>query len=395
MKAKKIKEGIYWVGAIDWDVRDFHGYKTSKGTSYNAYLIIDEKIVLVDTVKTTHTAEMLERIKSIIDPKDIDMVISNHVEMDHSGSLPDILKIAPKATLITSPNGEKGLKEHYDTSSWKIQTIQSEESINVGKKNISFLLAPMLHWPDSMFCYIPEEKLLLPNDAFGQHFASENLFDDENCSGIVMEEAKKYYANIVYPFSAQVKKAIASLANYEIDMIAPSHGVIWRTDISAIVKKYSSWADYDHSDKALIIYDSMWGSTEKIASAIYSSFEENNIPVMKRNLKTSHISDILSDILEAKYIAIGSPILNNQVLPSMGALLTYMRGLKPKNKIGFTFGSYGWNHAGINEIESVMSNLKWTLPMPAISVKYRPTEENIIDIKSNINRSLMEISNDK
>ncbi len=239
MKGKAIKDGIYWVGAIDWNIRDFHGYKTARGTSYNAYLIMDQKKVLVDTVKTTHTEEMLDRIKSIIDPKEIDIVISNHVEMDHSGSLPDIMKIAPDATLITSTNGEKGLAEHYDTSKWNIKAVKSGESINIGKRNINFVHIPMLHWPDSMVCFIPEEKLLLPNDAFGQHLASEYLFNDQNPNDIVMEEASKYYANIVYPFGVQVKKAIDALSNLDIDMIAPGHGVLWRTNISNILRKYS------------------------------------------------------------------------------------------------------------------------------------------------------------
>ena len=395
MKAKQIKEGIFWVGANDWNLRDFHGYKTSRGSSYNAYLIMDKKIVLVDTVKSSHTEEMLERIKSIIDPKKIDIVISNHAEMDHSGSLPDIFKIATNAKLITSPNGEKGLSGHFDTSNWKIQTIKSGESINIGTRNINFIHTPMLHWPDSMVCYIPEEKLLLPNDAFGQHLASEKLFDDENSLDIIIEEAAKYYANIVYPFAAQVKKAVDALSNLDIEMIAPSHGVIWRKNLSVIINKYLNWANQYRLNKALIIYDTMWGSTEKIASILQSSFEENNIPVIQRSLKTSHISDIMADMLEAKYVAIGSPILNNQILPSMASLLTYMKGLKPKNKIGFTFGSYGWNHAGINEIESVMSNLKWILPISSTRIKYRPTKKDIIEIKENMNITLKELINDK
>ncbi len=395
MKAQAIKEGIYWVGAIDWDVRDFHGYKTNRGTTYNAYLIIDEKIVLVDTVKSSHTHEMMDRIKSIIDPSKIDIVISNHVEMDHSGSLQDIFNLAPQATLVTSPKGEKGLSEHYDTSSWKTQTVKSGESVNIGKRTISFLHTPMLHWPDSMISYIPEDKLLLPNDAFGQHLASEHVLNEEVPYDMVMAEAAKYYANIIYPFGAQAKKAVEALADLEIDMIAPSHGIVWKKNVKDIIGNYHRWANCENSGKALIIYDSMWGSTEKISYAIRSAFEDNDIPVVQRNLKSCHISDIMADMLEAKYVAIGSPVLNSQILPSIGALLVYMKGLRPKQKIGFAYGSYGWSHAGINEIESLMGHLKWKLPLPVISVKYIPKKEDLDTIKENINKAIKEMENDQ
>lgn len=384
MKAIEIKKNIYWVGAIDWNVRDFHGYETRRGTSYNAYLILDKKNVLIDTVKDSHTEEMMERIKSIIDPSRIDIVVSNHVEMDHSGGLPTIMKHAPNATLITSNSGLKGLQAHFDTEGWKMEAKGSGSTIEIGSRTIKFLHTPMVHWPDSMVSYIPEDKLLLPNDAMGQHYATSFLFDDQNPKDVIFEESAKYYANIVLPFGNQVKGVLKVLADLEIDMIAPSHGVVWRTHIPQIIKKYADWADHAHTEKAVVIYDSMWGSTEKIARNVKATFEKNDVPVVFRSLKTSHISDIIADILEAKYVAIGSPVLNNQVLPTVAALLTYIKGLKPKSKVGFAFGSFGWNHVAINDIESLMNDLKWTMPTPSVSVKYIPTKENISDIVEKI-----------
>lgn len=384
MSAIEIKPGIYWVGAKDWNVRDFHGYQTQRGTSYNAYLIIDKKKVLIDTVKSSHRSEMLERIKSVIDPSEIDIIVSNHVEMDHSGTIPQIVQLAPNAEIITSVNGMKGLSEHYDIEGWKIRAVKSGETLNIGDKCLQFVHTPMVHWPDSMVTYIPEEKLLLPNDAFGQHIAYQNLFDDENPQDIIFHEAAKYYANIVYPYGSQVKKALDSLSSLKIEMIAPSHGVIWRKHIGKIVEKYSQWSNYDNKNQALVIYDSMWGSTEQLAHAVKSAFEENEVPVLVRCLKSSHISDIITDILETKYVIIGSATLNNTILPTMGAFITYLKGLIPRNKIGLSFGSYGWNPKALQEIQGVMEKLGWSLPFSPFNVKYRPNLTQINELKGMI-----------
>ena len=260
----EIKPDIYWVGGIDWDIRNFHGYLTQRGTTYNAYLIIDKKITLVDTVKHYLFDELFSRIKEIVDPSKIDYIISNHVEMDHTGSLPKLLRFCPNAKIITSTRGEKGLKRHYKKD-WDFQVVQSGDTLNIGKRTLHFVHIPMVHWPDSMVTYIPSDKLLLPNDAFGQHIASSERFDDELEWGMLQEEAAKYYANIVMPYGDQVKKALAALGELDIDMIAPSHGIIWRSYIPQILKEYHKWAAYESDDKALIVYDSMWGSTEKMA----------------------------------------------------------------------------------------------------------------------------------
>jgi len=381
MKDIKIKENIYWVGGIDWDLKDFHGYSTRRGSTYNAYLIVDEKIVLVDTVKHYLFDEMLQRIKKIIDPSKIDYIVSNHVEMDHSGAIPMILDIARNATVITSPNGEKGLKKHFKCDNWNMKVVNTGDSINIGKRNLHFVLMQMVHWPDSMATYIPEEKLLLPNDAFGQHIATSERFDDEVDLGILKEEAAKYYANIVLPHSKQVNSALEAVSSLEVDMIAPSHGIIWRQNIGKIISLYKKWASNSTDEKAVIAYDTMWGATEKIAHAVKDVFEEKGITTVLANLKTSDISDIMTDVLDSKYICVGSPTLNNGMMPTVAAFLTLLKGLAPEGRKGLAFGSYGWGGQSIGQIEEM---LKEACPemFDSIKVQYVPTDEFIEDVKN-------------
>lgn len=380
--AISLKEGIYWVGGIDWDLRNFHGYLTQRGSTYNAYLIIDEKITLVDTVKGYLTDEMIDRISQVVDPSKIDYIISNHVEMDHSGGLPKIMEIAKNATIITSPNGEKGLNRHYKKE-WKYKTVKSGDVLNLGRRNLQFLLMPMVHWPDSMASYLVEDKILLPNDAFGQHLASHERFDDEYPIDIIMEEAKKYYANIVLPFGSQVQAVLKSVENLEIDMIAPSHGIIWRKNIGKIVEEYKKWSSNETEQKAVIIYDTMWGSTEGIANAIKNAFESKNISYKMFNLRHNHISDIMTDVSTAKYICVGSPTLNNTILPTVSSFLTYLKGLAPKNRTALAFGSYGWGGQSIGEIESVLNGCKFDI-LPQIKVNYIPDKEELIEITNKL-----------
>lgn len=380
MKKVEIKPDIYWVGGIDWDIRNFHGYSTNRGTTYNAYLIIDEKITLVDTVKHYLFDEMIARISEIIDPSKIDYVISNHVEMDHSGSISKMLKVCPKAKVFTSPRGIKGLKRHYKED-WNFEVVKSGDSLKIGKRTLKFVEIPMVHWPDSMVTYIPSEKLLLPNDAFGQHIATSARFDDEIDWGILKEEAAKYYANIVMPYGSQVEKAFEAISGLDIDMIAPSHGIIWRSNIPKILKEYKKWASYTPEKKAVIIYDSMWKSTEKIACALYEGIEESGIAVDLRNLQENHISDIITDVMTSKLICLGSPTLNNTMLPTMGGFLTYMKGLRPKGKTGFVFGSYGWGGQAVGEIEKIIKDLSWDIPVEKVNMNYVPDEKELEEMK--------------
>jgi flavorubredoxin len=376
----EIKKDIYWVGGVDWDIRNFHGYSTNRGTTYNAYLIMDKKITLVDTVKHYLFDEMISRIKEIVDPSKIDYIISNHVEMDHSGSILRTLEFCPNATVITSTRGEKGLKRHYKKD-LNFKVVKSGDTLNIGKRILHFVEVPMVHWPDSMVTYIPSDKLLLPNDAFGQHIASSERFDDEIDWGILKEEAAKYYANIVMPYGGQVEKALEALAGLDIDMIGPSHGMIWRSLIPKILEEYTKWAKYETENKALIVYDSMWGSTEKIAFSLREGIEETNIPVTMRNLKNINISDVVTDVISSKMILLGSPTLNNTMLPSMGGFLIYLKGLRPKNRIGFVFGSYGWGGQAVGEIEKILKDLSWDMPVESINLNYIPDEKELINVK--------------
>lgn len=382
MEAVKIKEGVYWVGGIDWHLRNFHGYLTQRGSTYNAYLIIDEKITLIDTVKHYLYDEMIQRISSIIDPEKIDYVISNHVEMDHSGGLPKLMEMIPNAEVFTSPNGEKGLKKHYKKD-WNFNVVKNGDSINLGKRNINFVLTPMVHWPDNMVSYCPEEKILFSNDAFGQHIATSERFDDELPINIVMEEAKKYYANIVLPYSFQVKKALEALGGIELDVIAPSHGIIWRDHIDDILKAYVKWSDNKTDNLALIIYDTMWNSTEKIAFAIQNGFEQKNINTRIMNLQHNHISDIMTDILTAEYICVGSPTLNNNMLPTVAAFLTYLKGLAPKDRTAMAFGSYGWGGQSVGMIEDILKSCKFDT-LEQIKLQYVPDDEQLEEVTEKI-----------
>ncbi len=380
MSSLEIKPGIYWVGAVDWNLRYFHGYLTPRGTSYNAYLIVDEKVTLVDTVKDYLFDDMLANIKEVIDPSKIDYLVVNHVEMDHSGSVPELLKVAPKARIVTSPKGEKGLKRYYK-SDWDCLLVNSGEDLNVGKHTLKFVQTPMVHWPDSMVTYIPEAKLLLPNDAFGQHIASYQRFDDEIGWDIIHEEAAKYYANIVLPYGKQVNKALEVLGGLDIDMVGPSHGIIWRSHLSDILKVYPKWASHETERKALIVYDTMWGSTKKIALKLKEGLEAAGVPVVIRFLQTSHISEIMTDVLTSKAILIGSPTLNNGMLPTVSAFLTYLKGLRPQNRTGLAFGSYGWGGQGAKEVAAMMESFGWEMPEDYINIDYDPDPEELVQVK--------------
>ncbi len=386
MKAKKIKEGVYWVGAIDWNMRNFHGYLTQRGSTYNAYLIIDEKITLIDTVKSSMKGEMLKRISDIIDPSKIDYVVSNHVEMDHSGAIPDILEVAPDATIITCPNGLKGLKHHY-FQDFKYKVVGNGERVNIGKRNLDFVLTPMVHWPDNMVCYVPEEKILFSNDSFGQHLASSARFDDEYPVDVIMHEARKYYANIVLPYSKPVQKELAAAKELDIEIIAPSHGIIWRKHIKEIITEYIKWSSNQTETKAIIIYDTMWHSTEQMAIAIQEVFEDKGYIAPVYSLQHNHMSDIMTEIITAEYICVGSPTLNKNILPTVAAFLTYLQGLAPANRKAVAFGSYGWGDQSIPKITEYFNNSGFEI-IDTFKIKFVPTKEDLKNIQQTLNEKI-------
>lgn len=380
-QAVKIRENIYFVGAIDYDLRNFHGYLTQRGATYNAFLIIDEKITLIDTVKAKFSQEMIERIQSVVDPSKIDYIICNHVEPDHSGALPEIVKLAPNAKIITSlPSGVKGLTAHYGDFAY--QGVKTNDELCIGKRTLKFVNTPMLHWPDNMITYCKEEKILFSNDAFGQHLATkEERYDDEYNLDIVMYEAKKYYANIVLPFVSQVQGALKVAHSLDIEMICPSHGLIWRSHVKQILELYANIVNDQMSKKAVIIYDTMWGNTEKMAYAIQKGFEQANIETKIINLHDVHYSDAIVDIMESKYVALGASTLNNGVMPSIAAILCYIKGLSPKNKHFVAFGSYGWSGQSPQIVYDELISAKFEPLMDLIKVQYVPSKEKLEEIK--------------
>ncbi len=344
MKAVKIAEEIFWVGAIDWSIRDFHGYKTPRGTSYNAYLIIDEKIALVDTVKHEFASELIARIKDVINPEKIDYVISNHAEMDHSGSLPEVLKAAEKAKVVCTAKGKEGLRRHY-LQEWNFEIVKTGDELKLGRKTLKFVEIPMLHWPDSMVSYLIEDQILLSNDAFGQHIATSKRFNDEVKDIDILEEAAKYYANILEPYSALIPKAVEKITALGIapKIIAPSHGVIWRENPMQIVNAYLEWGKGVHRDKVVIAFDTMWHSTEKMAIAISEGIASEGVLVQLFHLRKSDWSEIVKEIKFSKALLIGTPTINNAIYPSVAGFLEYIKGLRFKGKKAGAFGSYGWS----------------------------------------------------
>ncbi|MDD4955498.1 MAG: FprA family A-type flavoprotein [Candidatus Omnitrophica bacterium] len=378
----KIAENIFWTGYVDWNLRSFHGYSTPSGSTYNAYLILDEHPVLIDTVKHYGYNEMLQRIKEAIDPSKIEYIISNHTEMDHSGSIDKLLSFCPNAQVVCSPKGEEGLKRHFKKN-WNFKVVNSGDTLNIGRRNLKFFLMPMVHWPDSMATYSVEDNILFPNDAFGQHYASCERFADEVGIDIVVKEAAKYYANIVMPYGGQVLKALDVIRDIKIGAICPSHGLIWRRkeDLDKIVSLYKKWANYETGNSVVIVYDTMWHSTERMAQTLYELLDKENIPVKFFSLQNTHISDVIAEIISAKIVMAGSSILNNKILPSMGAFLTYSKGLKPKNRYGFTFGSYGWAKIGFKELEDSLKEAGMELLAEGRYINYVPDDIELEGLK--------------
>lgn len=384
MNAVEVKRGIYWVGAIDWTERCFHGYTTNRGATYNAYLIIDEKIALVDTVKAPFAKELIDRVSKIVDPAKIDYLISNHVEMDHSGAIPEVMKLMPKAKIVTSsPSGVKGLTAHY--GEYDYVPVKGGDSLSLGKRTLNFVSTPMLHWPDNMVTYCPEEKILFSNDAFGQHYASSGRFDDEEPLSAVLEEAKKYYANIIMCYGKQVQAVFKVVEGLDIEMIASSHGVIWRSHVNEILNAYKLWSENDPQDGAIVVYDSMWHSTERIARTIVEAFKDKGLNDIKLfDLKTTHISDIVPYVLTSKYIAVGSPTLNNSMMPTVASFLCYLKGLSPKNRKAFAFGSYGWGGQSIPQVEEELKKCGFEICLDRIAIQYIPKQEQLDKITQDI-----------
>ena len=382
MAAVQILPGIYSVGVADWNVRNFHGhtYTTLRGTTYNSYLIIDEKITLIDTVFGPFAQELIENIGEVIEPEKIDYIIANHVETDHSGALPDIIRLCPKAKVFGTAKCKEGLYKHY-YGDWEFQVVKTGDKLELGKRSLSFIEAPMIHWPDSMFTYCPQEALLLPNDAFGQHFASLGLFDDLVNQCALMDEAKKYYANILWPLGPVILRKIQELQklNIPIKIIAPSHGIIWRKEPEKIINSYLSWARGEVENKVVIAYETMWGATDKMAGKIAEGIKAAGADVRLYDIAKSDRTEVITEMLSAKSFVFGSSTHDNDMLPNMAAFLEIVKGLKPKGrKIGF-FGSYGWAGGAIKEMQERLKDSGAELTEEGVSFKYVPDKAELED----------------
>lgn len=375
----EIANEIFWVGVVDYNIRDFHGYITNRGSTYNAYLIRGDKTALIDTVKHTFGDELIRNVAEIVDLDKLDYIIVNHVEMDHSSSLPMMAKLAKNATIICSERGKDALIEHYGSDFNKVKTVKSGDELKLGSRTLKFLEAPMLHWPDSMFTYIVEDKILMPNDAFGQHLATGQRFDDEVDEHVLMEEAATYYANILMPLGPLVARKIQEVvqAGIPIEMIAPSHGIIWRKDPTKIIKAYSEWAAGTSQKKIAIVYDTMWGSTDKMARAIAEGAISQGVEVKMLKLRASNNTEAMTEILTSKAVLVGSPTLNNGIFPTVGSFMTYAVGLKPKDKIWCFFGSFGWGGGAVRAMAEMARKAGFEVHEPGLEIKYVPDQDDL------------------
>ena len=372
MASVKIKENVYWVGAIDWDVRHFHGYLTPRGTTYNAYLVLDKKITLIDTVKAPFAEEMLANIREVVDPARIDIHISNHAEPDHSGGLPALLAACPAMQVYTTANGLKELSAYYHDLTVNSTVVKAGDTLCTGRYNFDFIPMPMVHWPDSMSTLLREEGLLFSNDAMGQHIACTERFDDEIGPERLLERAGDYYANIVLPFGMQVNKLLNDLSSRSFSLVAPSHGVVLRSFPEEMSAAYARWAsNQTDPQRAVIVFDSMWGSTHLMARQLEQEWQEQGYTVQTLCLSDTHVSTCMAALLDAARIAVGCSTLNRQVMPTMGAFLVYLKGLSPKNRTGLAFGSYGWSGESIGLIEETLKALGWAL-FPARRCQWKP-----------------------
>lgn len=364
MNNVQIAKGVYSVGAVDWTMRDFHGYATPRGITYNSYLIVDEKICLIDTVKAPFGAELLERVSQIVDLTKIDYIVCNHTEPDHASALPMVMEKAPQAKVVLTAQGKESIIKHYQKD-YDFQVVKEGDVLDLGRNQLKFITLPMLHWPDSMASYLTGEEILFSNDAFGQHICTSNPFDDENEIHDIMQEAAKYYANILLPYTRLVGGALKKAETVPIKMIAPSHGVIWRSHITDILKKYEQWGTGYHDDTVVIVYDTMWGATEDMARRILEGVAASGAKAKLHRLKTSAMSDIMNDILEAGGVILGSSTQHNTVLATMGGFLSYIQGLKPVNKLGAAFSAHGWAGGAQKILENSLE---------AAGIKVEPSE---------------------
>ncbi|MCU0559620.1 MAG: flavodoxin domain-containing protein [Desulfobacterales bacterium] len=378
MAPVQIAPGVYDVGVTDWNIRDFHGYSTDLGTTYNAFLVVDEKIALIDSVKKEFADQLLDNIAAVVDPRKIDFVVSNHTEPDHTGSLARVMhRVGEETPLICSKMGHKNLPRHF-SQKWNYRPVGSGEELKLGKRTLVFLETRMVHWPDSMFSFLKEDGILFSSDGFGQHYAGPEKFDDE-VGERIMAHAKKYFANILLLYTPLIEKLIQQVLGLKLDirMICPDHGVIWRKDPGKIIAAYQRWCRQEPEKKAVVIYDTMWKSTQKMAEAIHAGILGEGVKSMPLSLRGWHRSELMTELFDARAVVVGSPTLNNGLYPSLADFLCYMKGLKPKNKIGAAFGSYGWSGEAVKLLEAELTQMGIPLIQPGLKIQFVPEKQQV------------------
>jgi len=381
MKAIPIAENIWWVGAIDWNAHYFHGqtFTTKRGTTYNAYLIIDEKITLIDTVYGPFAEEMLQRIRTVVSPEKIDTIIANHIEPDHSGALPALVKLCPKAKIYGSARAGQGLERYYQQK-LDFHPVKTGDRLSLGKRTLQFIEIPMIHWPDSMMSYLVEDQILFSNDAFGQHYATSERFDDEVPQEALMEEAGKYYAGILWPFSHLITQRLAEIEKMAIPIktIMTSHGISWRKDPGKILHAYQRWAANETKPKIVVVYETMWGSTAKMAQKITEGIHDAGVKFELYDMAQSDRTEVIHDMLDAKAFIVGSSNHDSGILPNMTSFMEFLKGLHPKNRIGCVFGSYGWSGVAIQSLQNTLAAAGVEIVQPLLSVVYAPDQGQLV-----------------
>lgn len=376
----KVTNKVTWVGKIDWELRSFHGdeYSTHRGTSYNSYLIKDEKIVLIDTVWKPFAKEFVENLKKEVDLNKIDYIVMNHNEIDHSGALPLLMKEIPNTPIYCTANGAKIIKAHYHED-WNFREVKTGDTLDIGESKLTFVEARMLHWPDSMFTYMSGENILFSNDAFGQHYASDLMYNDLVDQAELYQEAIKYYANILTPFSGLVTKKIEEVLSFKLplNIIATSHGIIWRDNPAQIIEKYMEWAKGYTENQVTVVYDTMWNGTRKMAEGIAEGIKSVNkdITVKLFNAAHSDKNDVITEIFKSKALLVGSATVNNSVMHATGGLLDMLRGLGLKNKKAAAFGAYGWSGEAVQMLEEKLKNAKFEILDSGIKELWNPNKD--------------------
>ncbi|MDD2523610.1 MAG: FprA family A-type flavoprotein [Endomicrobiia bacterium] len=375
----KVADNVYSVGVVDWNVRSFHGntFITKNGATYNSYLVCDKETALIDVVHKGFEEEFIHNISTIMEPEKIKHVILNHLEPDHSGSIEYVAKVCKNAKFYGTAKLKEGLNKYYNLDI-EINIVKTGDSIKLGDNTLTFIEVPMIHWPDSMITYCQEKKILFSNDAFGQHIASNKIFTDEIDQGVLEKETKKYYANILWPLGNIIDRKLNDIIkmNLDISIIAPSHGMIWRKEPTKIIEQYLSWAKNTTANKAVIVYETMWGSTEKMARAIVEGLTSQNIEVKLFDIASTDFSELAYEMLDAKAFIIGSSTHDNEMLSYIAGFLHFLKGMKPKNRIAIAFGSYGWAGGAVKEIAEMLTSFGVEV-VDKVDVKFKPNKDEV------------------